>query len=79
MNMTKKVMDRLMYENNKDVGNFVRERRKVLGLNQLALAKRLKTSQAEVSNIERGSKKHIKVSDYAAALEVHPKAIFSAK
>lgn len=79
MNMTKSIAKKILILNDKETGAFIKERRKRLGITQVDLAKKLRVSQAEVSNIERGSKKPLSVYEYSQALGVKPQEVISCR
>jgi transcriptional regulator with XRE-family HTH domain len=79
MNMTKNIVKKLLVINDKKMGARLRNRRKSLGMNQIELAKKLKVSQAEISNIERGSSKPISLEAYTEVLRVKPEFLIGGK
>jgi transcriptional regulator with XRE-family HTH domain len=65
-----------------EMGAFVRERRKALGLSQVDLAKNAGISQPNVSEIERGEPKEMEAATLiglAAALRCDPRDIWHGK
>ena len=75
MNMTKAIAKKIMVINDKETGSFIKERRRALGISQTDLAKKLHVSQAEVSNVERGSRKPLSIWEYSQALAMKPGAL----
>lgn len=61
-------------------GEFVRGRRKQLGLTQMELSERVEYSRATIANIETGRQRVLldDVMKFAKALEVSPKTVFAA-
>lgn len=61
-------------------GEFVRDRRKELGLTQLELSERVEYARASIANIETGRQRVLldDVMKFAGALEVNPKTLFAA-
>jgi transcriptional regulator with XRE-family HTH domain len=79
MNITLKIAKKLSVENDKEIGARLKSRRKSLGMNQIELAKKLKVSQAVISNMERGEPKQIRVAEIAQALSVKPEFVINGK
>jgi transcriptional regulator with XRE-family HTH domain len=79
MNLTLKIAKMLSVENNKQIGSRLKERRKSLGMNQIELAKKLKVSQAVISNMERGEPKQLRIAEVAEALHVKPEFVINGK
>ena len=70
MKLSRASMKRIKVDNDRETGQRIKERRQSLGVTQIQLAKALRVSQAEISNIERGTKKPISVQQFAQALNV---------
>jgi DNA-binding XRE family transcriptional regulator len=73
LNITKQLARRLMILNDHVLGKRIRNLRKNMSLTQIDLANRLEISQADISNIERGKKKVVKIHEFTEILRCSPK------